>query len=341
MRPLLAFVLPCSLVLVIACASKSPATPDLAAACDDYFDATNGTRCGGTPKPDDFVAHARDQFRKTCTNIAALPGQSWNAQWLESCAKALQAMDCRLAGLPNECVQPPGSLPGGAPCSFDGQCASGTCNTAVRPVGQGDAGQVAFGCGSCAAPLDVGQPCNTTDNARCVSPGSTCIGGVCVATTPADEGQPCSPESSLQCEDGLQCGPDQTCIPVHTPSETCSDASQCASGFSCVGGVCEAPVQVGDPCSGRDEDCGPGLSCVSGPEGPYSCQRITWARPGEPCGSGNTQCLVGYCDSSSGTCSPVLPDGADCVDSTGNATCDVDEQCTGGTCQAPYATACP
>jgi len=233
----------------------------------------------------------QDQRSGECREEMGAEGSGLNDAQVASCAPAF-SQDCEpfVGGLlgsydghvytPRECVAAAGKLPESAPCSYDSQCARGTCTYDGN-------------CHRCTTGRGEGEKCATAD-----SSGSNVIlylcdrGLVCdVSCTPARyEGEPCDDwvecEGSLGCLDGVCAAPPraslgedcnvgcdesagQNCIPVeggqicaqlevHQPGEACDDQiAYCRAGATCVGGTC---TPVAAPCT-TTKDCGPNELC--------------------------------------------------------------------------------
>jgi hypothetical protein len=316
----------------------SVVAPNVLAVCDHYFAANQlvlppltrwaelGGRsgCNGIVLPESETARLRARFEQVCLNEMALPGSGITPASLEACAAAIDASPCNAP--PVECMFF-GTRPGGAPCNENFQCQSGSCDGTfvLRPIEQG----AEYGptiCGTCEAPLAVGQICNSPAiNGSCPA-NTTCTGSPAPATcTPlvqGDVGASCDGFDFYQCKTGLYCDPqtgqcayprvsgascDYNVPPNGPPSE--SYIGVCAAPLSCVGdpdaATCTTEGSMGGFCQG-DSDCAPGLGCIlepcaergmlsNGCTASGTCGSVTWVSAGQPCDYTSTRCLVGSC----------------------------------------------
>jgi len=213
-----------------------------------------------------------------------------------------------------------------APCIVGANIAA--CQLAVT-------GAVAAG-GACR--LDDCAPGTTCE----VPPGADkCSYGVCVAaptspapSTGAPAGAPCALDefqrSRSACADGLVCDTTLSrpaCAPEKQLGESCGAYDACASKLLCINqrnesyGICTPPIPLGNACQGRDE-------WTSGCQKPYLCENGICV---DHC---NTQCSIGFCDPSTGTCRPQVPVGASC-DPTISFQCEPRAVCAAATCVGP------
>jgi hypothetical protein len=204
----------------------------VAAACDDFF----GALVACSIVPSGLVAHDGPRFRQFCMNQAHLPGSTTTVDAIEKCAQAYEGDCASLCGLPNV-----GTLPGGAPCNagFDLQCQSGAC------VQLPDAGHSA--CGTCAATILAGQPCNLARSTGNCAPGSSCAAsGTCVPYGAA--GAACS--SSVLCDaDSFCSSTSHTCVAKAALGAACASDMECAHALPCVNGACTPRAAVGASCT--------------------------------------------------------------------------------------------
>jgi len=291
----------------------------VAAACNDFLAAS--LACSALPSAVD--AHDGPRFRQFCENQLSLPGMTMTVAALESCARATKA-DCNA-----QCNLPfAGTLPAGAPCNADFyQCQSGGCAATRLP----DGGYAT--CGTCAASIPIGQPCNVTGPDSC-EPGSYCgTSDTCVAYGSA--GSACS--SSLPCEaNDFFCSSSGQCTAKLALGAACAADIDCADALPCVSGTCAAQAPAGSPCtpSGYASPCKGGLTCNPVTS---TCVAPT-VQPGGACGANGLLCQVGSC-STTGLCPTIIPDGQPCpVDDT--ETCDVNADCLTGVCTIPGGTVC-
>jgi hypothetical protein len=299
-------------------------------ACDDFM-SMGFTNCGGMTTAG--MSSVQSGFGQACQNTVALPGSGVTPAALEACAAALNTLPCLAApdmvgallyGSASflAACNFVGTLPEGAPCNEDFQCASALCSGAHQTLGT--EGPLPPTCGTCAPTAAIGEPCS---GGGC-GPGAICSGAsVCVAVTYGALGAKCDGGGSL-CGPGLFCDTQAgqcVSIPANV-GNPCNSSVGCAPPLVCRGSpaTCQQPAVDGS-CS-ADQDCSAGFVCETNTS-PSQCQAITLLMPGEPCGAVATQCAVGSCPfASSGapTCPTVVPDGQPCG---GNATCDTYSAC--------------
>lgn len=255
----------------------------------------------------------------SCTNGLAAPQTGNGPRAVQMCVGAFMTYSCMdlFDNLPPMVCTPVGSRASGAPCTFDAQCQTGSCN-GIR----NDA------CGTCGDPPGLGDDCSVTACAR----GARCLGAGkgCAALTSSNE--PC--DDSHPCDRGLSC--------------------VVAEGASA--GVCEtAGTRVGVACGGKMPGCDAtrGLSCA-GEAGVKTCQPVGAAGPGMACGrlgdGSRIACAAGTCvvpaGADLGSCVALAADGDPCDTAAGPdcmapARCVTDGDATTGTCVVPTAAACP
>ncbi len=278
------------------------------AACDHYFAASQlvlpplevswaalGGRsgCNGIVLPEGELARVRARFEQVCLNEMALPGSGITPAILEACASATDASPCDAS--PVECMFF-GTLPGGAPCNESFQCQSGYCDGTFvfKPIEQGTEYGPAT-CGTCAAPLAVGQicydpdpnsppirgdcPANTTC-ARTSCPTNGCP-STCTPLLDGDVGASCDSLDLYSCKTGLYCDPETgQCASPRISGASCDYkvppggppyepyAGVCAAPLSCVGdpdaATCTTKAAMGGSCQ-ADWACAPGLGCILAP----------------------------------------------------------------------------
>ena len=243
---------------------------------------------------------------------------------LDNCKQVISAKTCdefrNESGCPNSSYKDDtdivGSLPNGASCLAQNQCASGWCKGASDYLNEGSD----VVCGVCSDPLGEGGSCCVDkcgiEWAPCKSPlVCSSYRGKCVKG--AAEGEKCSTSvdpttlSTTPCAAGLTCTssickPQKSADPpLSSPvgkkeGENCSSSSgeRCESFLFCKQGKCEKYTlsAVGQPCDvSVGQFCEDGLICASG-----VCSYGGSPDVGEPCddahkcGSGVT-CLEGVC----------------------------------------------
>lgn len=312
-----------------------PSSTPTSTACGAYFDALYGSHCDPNRAASE-AARDRGRFVTLCDADLALTGIATSASQLESCANALTAAGiCLLEGtssLPTQCQGlNSGTLGSGADCFSGSQCQSGNCLLTA------DGGAVAT-CGSCTAPIAVGQPCTA-------SGGNCGMGSVCSDTTMTCQvvvhgnvGAACGSNVAL-CSDGLYCDPTTlVCASAKSAGSSCTMIQgECASPLVCLSttNACGNPGAAGAACM-ISPDCAPGFDCGTSNQ----CAAVTYAAAGEPCG-GSLHCLVGSCTGigTSLVCPTVVADGLGCSLASGSAssgatptTCDTFASCDNGVC---------
>ena len=330
------------------------------AACGDYFAALY-LRCNGPTLPSGELTRVRDRFLAECSNQLALPNTGTTVAKLEACATALRGASCQLGPRYVPACDFRGSLSGGAVCTDDLQCQSGTCGGGL------DRGNVT-GCGTCTDVMTDGGNCETLDTVTACPGGQAClvvndsdIQNLVTACTPiafASAGEPCT-GNGVRCQAGLACTQQGLCAPLGKPGDPCNDGADtfgvgtCAPPAACntLEGTCQA-APAGNPCA-SDVECAPGLACALAPCPPApevcipagACAAVTWHGPSESCDAYVARCLVGACnlegDAGTGTCPAVLPDGAFCNPNNPGATCDTFSDCIADTCTPHGAAKCP
>jgi hypothetical protein len=294
------------------------AAVDAAAAsgCDRYFDAyTETIACGGVPLPSAELPRLRARWDETCASFLNLPGNATTAAYLTACAAATLAAPCAET-FPAVCNTIPGTLPVGASCVSDSQCASTSCSFGASTVDDG--GTPSSACGQCAPTLSVGESCagaNTTlscnENSICEEPNGEPI---CVPFTYGAAGDACN-QMGAECDATSFCNSSTSkCQAVGAVGASCTAASQCATGLTCISGSCAA----------------------------ISPTAPTMAVAGAAC-SDAVPCIVGTCSNtqgqSTGFCPSIVADGQPCpIDAT--ATCDYLASCANGVCTLGGAETC-
>jgi hypothetical protein len=297
-----------ALGLAIACGGKATAG---ASACAD-FQAALEPCVGGN----------FDGFQSYCEALLTLPGTEPNATSdLETCARSLNCTTLASTGAgPAACdAFSVGTLGAGASCVSSTQCQSSGCTYTSQTSPSGISGS--WGCGTCDAPIAVGQPCGsmTQTNADCVPPAE-CIFGSGTSGT---------------CEVPDAGGADAALPPGETIVGMGASCTPNNSGGPTIDGgiptlmLCQTPLT-----------CGPQSTCVP----------VTYAAAGQPCNDNATQCAVGGCNmtgpiptdggSGTGTCPTVIPNGQACDPTSSTAVCQNFSSCIDGTCQTINVAAC-
>jgi hypothetical protein len=200
-----------------------------------------------------------------------------------------------------------GTLAGGAACSIDAECASGTCEMPV-----------------------------TCPEIGC------CVGSCRAAQAPGGAGATCA--RSRDCAGGLICAQDRTCRAPARAGEDCRADGECAAGLACINplstmpGTCRALPHVGQPCpygSCADE----GLRCdnVSLPQ---IC--VAYGLVGDACSGPDTCSPYLECGATPPVCNPFPTVGQMCDAGCGGvAYCARINGAPLGTCSAPQPNGSP
>ncbi|GAB0495738.1 hypothetical protein MMPV_007043 [Pyropia vietnamensis] len=273
--------------------------------CKSTFDAATadlGDECGGEVvcAGDARCESAFNGFTEPrCVNVATSVGASCDEAAFATCDSG-----AGLTCVSGACVDQ--TVGAGESCQPDSgpRCPAGTeCVLTRFPPGRENERDT-----RCLVQRNIGERCDAP-NDNCDAFAARCTDGVCVLTQDRGPGDPCGPA------DG-----------------------GCAKGFACSaeggGGVCQAAVGLGEPCTSEIQcigsEAGP-WACMAGPgaEGP-TCRAS--ARLGEPCvsaevvcgelvlgGSGGLVCAVdgsGVCEVAPGTALAFRPcnDDAQCAD---------------------------
>ena len=234
----------------------------------------------------------------------------------------------------------------GGGCTRDEMCGSGfcvggfCCNSACDSPPSQCQGVGMCSTGTCAYPVNTGASCD--DGSQCTSgdtcndrgtcagtPAVTCntppgqchaAAGTCVPSTGACEYTPLPATAS--CDDEKACTLDNKCdgngtCGAGTPKTCNTPPGQCREGT----GTCEEPTGNCDyALKPADSDCEDGSLCTLGDK----CNVGGTCVAGTPktCGSPPSQCHIGTCEPSSGSCnySPkpsteICNDGKDCTSS--------------------------
>lgn len=182
------------------------------------------------------------------------------------------------------------------------------------------------------------------DGGACGGPGQ-CESGYCynpyaggcgVCETPKAIGEACTGDFQFgDCAPGAFCGSAHKCVPTPLNVGDPCPEYYCGELLRCDSGVCAALQGVGAECH-LDSDCDwpNGLSCDFTTS---TCVQGHLAAPGESCAAEHTRCIAsGICDATSKKCVARSKTGEACP---GENTCQVDNDCVNGTCQAiPFAT---
>jgi hypothetical protein len=259
-----------------------------------------------------------------CTARLAAPNTGANAQAVSKCAADYATLSCNDffdGKLPADCT-PSGPGANGAPCAFNGQCATAYCGGTMNAL-----------CGSCAPQPAPGDSCA---DSLC-GPGQNCIGATMT----------CAAVGNLNgsCDSNDPCGNGLSCVGVSSTNTQ----GTCEVALGTAGAACGGGTMPG--CNGSL-----GLACV-GASGSKICVTITYVGDGMPCGNlSNTAfalCKAGTCytgtgvasGSQMGTCKLDAIEGASCDTVFGPACmtparCVVGDGGSSGLCTLPTASGC-
>jgi hypothetical protein len=266
------------------------------------------------------------QTRNTanCEAALAASGTAQTPALEQACAAAYPSEQCTdfFDGNPvPACVAPAGPGQTSATCSFSAQCASTFCALGQYQV-----------CGTCLALPDAGASSSCTvaaecgRNLGCAIPANTTTG---TCSTYAPQGAPCLTGSQL-CASALACVGDD---PTTSTNGTCQTAG------ASVGAACDASRKTAANCNGTL-----GFVCIPKAAGSEigTCQNITLAAPGAPCGDIGSNPITGFADcQAGGLCAKPLTDagkaantGVCVAPAADGAACDSDPT-TGPPCLSP------
>ena len=360
-------------VAAAGCSSSSGSSKDggpsvgIAAACNDVAQArcNQGSECsladGETGTGFNILENYGDSAtcvaRQTlnCTNALNAPQNGNTPTEVEMCVAAFATYSCMefFDNQPPAACAPTGPRAAGAPCTFNGQCATGYCNGTKTSV-----------CGTCGAPPAVGADCSDSTCAN----GDRCIAATTLCQAPLSSNGACS--ADLPCDRGLSC--------VGDNAKTMT-LGTCETAGTRVGVACGGTTLPG--CDGSR-----GLYC-GGPTGAKTCMKIIYpgyngsvtadggatatdggasdagavtTPAGIPCGlladGSRVACVAGSCYTATGvatgtdlgTCKPFAADKGAC-DTVVGPGCMFPARCvvtggdggTAGSCLVPDATMCP
>jgi hypothetical protein len=238
------------------------------------------------------------RIEEACLSETGAPGTLATPADVDRCTADVAAQSCELTlavGSPASCVAA-GRRANGASCVSNLQCQSALCG-----------GADAKGCGHCATPARVGDPC-----------GDGC-------------------ENHLVCASG-------SCVKPGELSASCDDAHPCTASLTCFDGACTAFLGKDAPCSAMTPSCdlSRGFACTAG-----KCEALAFAQSGQVCGNVNgtpTFCTAGVCaslDAGTGTCVGFAEPGEACNPSaTPPQACIFITNCVAGQCVYPTQNLC-
>jgi hypothetical protein len=278
----------------------------------------------------------------TCVSALAAKGTAQSPAHVESCVAEYGSYACTNYYENNPsgaCVPPAGSGTTGAPCGAAAQCASSYCAIPQQQV-----------CGTCQPLPKPGATCQV--NADCgrdlecaIPTGMTT--GTCAAYVAANGA----------CLSGSQpCEPGQACV---GDDEATGQMGACQPQGTSTGAACDSSRKTASNCDGAL-----GLACIpsAAGSGVGTCQPITLAADGSPCGPVGSKPITGFATcqagglcvkatatATTGTCVAPVADGAACdSDPTKGPPCLMPAKCvvpsgssaTAGTCRLPDASKC-
>jgi hypothetical protein len=314
---------------------------------------------------------------KTCATCIPMDEHRCTGKALEQCGPDgmtfTKLMDCETEGLCNKMLgQCTDAVcdPGKTTCDGDSlvMCnADGTAVMKTTPCSPGMCDAKGGDCNKCEPGTkkcdgDKLTTCDQTGQTFMPTPcpsGDHCVGaGQCVECTAATAGTDCS-ALTKGCQVGVCTG--NSCMPGNAPNGTACTADNGQPG-KCQGGSCVCTPQ----CSGKqcgDNKCeGMCGMCTGTRNMCNAAQQCVACMRDNDCDGSSNGCLVGKCNTSTGTCGTAPNTGASCngtgtcksdgtccqpncgnkcsgKDSCGNAcspsNCSGAEQCIGGTCQVP------
>jgi hypothetical protein len=237
---------------------------------------------------------------ESCALDSNALGSQVNAAYWEACAATA---DNGCQGY--QCAQfPAGTRQAGEACLLSEQCASLFCKGVNVSDSSGVTVYGAIQCGACAPRLAEGDPCDVASDACEI--GFSCFRSVC----------------RKQGVQGEACAVWNDCA---LPTWVCKSS-----------GVCDSVTADGQPCA-TQADCTTDTGCdvASG-----LCTPVTFGQPGAMCDGNVYRCEAGDCDTKSGVCPRIAPDGKACDPSDPSVVCDDYARCFRGSCQIPDPDAC-
>ncbi|MBS2018413.1 MAG: hypothetical protein JST00_36445 [Deltaproteobacteria bacterium] len=316
-----------SSLILLACSSGSGTVSsssgggggDALSACSAYRAAHDdrSARCrGGSPEA--------PQFDAFCARLLAAPGSGFSAALFSTCAQKLGALPCDQAERDApECdfSSVVGTLPDGAACGGDYQCASGECKG-------GDVEDDDLDCGTCAPRGGVGAACGSGQPScarglSCTFSGTDTNVGKCQALGAA--GAACDNTGSSSCGSSLECdNATKKCVPYPKAGAPCTGI--CAGSLRCIGGTCQLGLEAGGSCPTGGE-CGSGFTCNSTTK---KCEVLARVPVGGACGTATSGSCERTADCHNGVCAARLAAGSPCT--TNGVECERYHVCLNGTC---------
>lgn len=268
------------------------------------------TRCGLFADEPSCNAYFRDIPADSLAGAVAAGVVRYDGEQAQRCVDSIARQGCDASNLdgdvePIDCLAMfSGTVAGGAACSINEECSSGTCNLP----------------------------------SECPSTG--CCVGTCRPTqAPGKTGDGCG--RATDCGEGLVCGRDLSCHIPAGDGSACGSNRECADGFGCVGqvaampGTCRALPHLGQACPYR-KCAGENLRCDAD-----SGTCVALGLPGDPCPTSIECSPYLECDRVTHTCRTYPTLGMPCLAVCGgDAFCSVDEL-GHGTCVAPRESSAP
>lgn len=297
-------------VAAMACSGPSIAFSDLdqelqQARCERF------ARCGLFPDEASCMAYFRVVPDPSLVGAIAAHKVDYHGELAKQCVDATAKQSCDLTtrdahlGIKACAEMYSGTLVGGASCSIDAECASGTC--------------------------ELPETC----------PELQCCTGTCRATQAAGKaGDSCA--KTRDCVDGLVCGQDQTCRIPANAGDPCRSDLECGDGLGCIGavlptpGICRALPHAGEPCP-YQRCAEENLRCDATT---HSCVPV--GLTGDPCPT-SAECAINLeCDAAMHLCREFPTLGMPC-DGTcgGDSFCLIADGAIAGTCMALLSNNAP
>lgn len=296
--------------------------PTLETFCTSVLDtrASRASACEGGPTDGWRVVFAGEGPFALCTEWQrGVAGQriAFDATKTQACLDALKAASCEVivTGIePTECFPAiAGKVDPGGACFVDVDCTNeNTCDTSAKCPG------------TCIARTPENAACSETGGV-CVT-GTSCVGGKCVRNSAQNQscgtGEPTC-QFDLVCLAPTSTSTTGTCQ-TRATGGLCTSAAVCAPGFACAGSnnpQCTTAKKAGEDCTVGSNECDILSSCVGG-----KCQvfpSIGGACDPQGTRGEATECLQGFCDTTSGTCVALRKE---------NETCQLNAQCESGQC---------
>lgn len=218
--------------------APSEASPLSDADCNAQYDAMLAytQKCGDASFFSQPVREpGRAGFVELCKMRGTRAGTGYTAAFYAQCTDYLRGATCGDAtGLVKACSTPKGTLPHGAACNTDDQCAPGACILA-------NLGRDGSGCGTCGAPArrELGETCD-------LGPADRCLPGMVCRADFQEQKPNCKPVVFTK---------------LGKAGDSCRGYGEdCGSGLVCNNSVCKATLPDGAACD-YNSPCRPGSWC--------------------------------------------------------------------------------